>query len=49
MSVARDADIGTGTNLSEILSNALPPDSKKEDQKSESSVCILVTFKLYIL
>lgn len=38
MSVARDADIGTGTNLSEILSNALPPDSKKEDQKNESSV-----------
>ncbi|KAL0279512.1 UNVERIFIED_CONTAM: hypothetical protein PYX00_001052 [Menopon gallinae] len=37
MSVPRDADTATGTNLAEILSNALPPDSKKEDQKSVSS------------
>lgn len=44
MSVARDADIGTGTNLSEILSNALTPDSKKEDQKSDSSVSIKLFF-----
>lgn len=45
MSVARDADTGTGTNLAEILSNALPPDSKKEDQKSDSSVSNLVFAK----
>lgn len=42
MSVSRDADTATGANLADILSSALPPDTKKEDQKSVSSVITFI-------